>query len=94
MTWNQEPKIRYTELFINNSCIIINKRHEKITGLKQKKNPRVQTKTHVNPNQQSALTPTLQSLGGCFRNFFPSGPMTSTSAGGMESAAISHRPRD
>lgn len=94
MTWNQEPRIGYTELFINNSCIIINKRHEKNHWTKAEKNPRVQTKTHVNPNQQSALTPMLQSLGGCFRNFFPSGPMTSTSAGGIESAAISHQPRD
>lgn len=106
MLWKQEPKTWHTELLINNSCIINNKKQgegeeiselkqkKEITGLKQKNIPRVQTKTHINPNQPSALIPRLQSLGGFFLHFFLSGPMTFTSAGGIESAAISHQLRD
>lgn len=61
---------------------------------KAEKKSRVQTKTHINPNQPTALTPRLQSLGGFFPNFLLSGPMTFTSAGRIENAATLHQPSD
>lgn len=96
MPYYREPRTGYTEIFINNTCIIIIiiKRHEKYHWTKAEKNPGVQTKTHINPNQSSALTARLQSLGGFFPSFFLSGPVTFPSAGGTVSAAISHQLSD
>lgn len=94
MPYYREPRTGYTDFFINNTCIIIIIRHEKNHWTKAEKNPGVQTKTHINPNQTSALTARLQSLGGFFPSFFLSGPVTFTSAGGTVSAAISHQLSD
>lgn len=89
MMWNWELRIVYRELFLNR-CIILKgqeRNHWTKTGEK-KKISRVQTKTHINPNEPNALIPRLQSLGGFFPHFFFSGPMTFTLAGGTESAAV------